>query len=98
MTSGPAPVWHLTVYTVGMPPVTERALRNLRALCRESLEVEPVIQIVDLREHPGLAEAERIFAVPTIVRKAPRPDRRVIGDLSDRARARAGLDLEDARG
>jgi len=92
--TSPDGAWVLRVYTVGMPPATERALRNLRVLCSENLANEPLIEVIDLREHPEVAARERIFAVPTVVRHLPLPARKVIGDLSDRPGAIAGLAFE----
>ncbi len=49
--------------------------------------------LVDLTERPEAAESEQILAVPTLVRELPLPVRKVIGDLSNTARALRGLGL-----
>lgn len=51
------------------------------------------IEIIDILEHPKLAEDERILATPTLIKQLPPPLRRVIGDLSDREKVLLGLDL-----
>ncbi len=85
--------WVFRLYTVGITPATETALKNLREICSERLAVEPEIQVVDLAREPELAVTHGIFAVPMVVRQAPPPVRKVIGDLSDRDRAMAGLEM-----
>jgi circadian clock protein KaiB len=83
----------LKLYVTGKTPRTERAVRNLRTLCDEVLAEEYEIEIIDILEHPKLAEDERILATPTLIKKLPPPLRRVIGDLSDRDKVLLGLDL-----
>jgi len=51
------------------------------------------ITVVDVLEHPELAEREKILATPTLVKVAPPPLRRLIGDLSDKALVLSLLDL-----
>jgi circadian clock protein KaiB len=41
-----------------------------------------------------LAQSEDILAVPTLVRRLPKPLRKVIGDLSNTERVLVGLRLE----
>jgi circadian clock protein KaiB len=48
---------------------------------------------VDVAEHPDLAGEDQVLAVPTLVRQRPAPVRRLVGDLADVDRVRAGLDL-----
>jgi circadian clock protein KaiB len=54
--------------------------------------------VVDVVERPELAEQERIIATPTVVRRAPPPTRRVIGDLSDLRLTALSLGLPDPEG
>lgn len=50
--------------------------------------------MIDVLEHPSLAENEKILATPTLVKRLPEPVRKIIGDLSDREKVLLGLDLE----
>jgi circadian clock protein KaiB len=77
----------------GRSPRAERAIENLRRLCNEELEDCYALEIIDILEHPQLAEDERILATPTLVKQLPPPLRRVIGDLSNRDKVLLGLDL-----
>lgn len=77
----------------GQTPRTERAVANLRRLCEEELDECYELVVIDVLDHPQLAEDERILATPTLIKQLPPPLRRVIGDLSDKDKVLLGLDL-----
>ena len=56
-------------------------------------EVGGTVEVVDVTERPELAEADRILATPTLVRRQPAPPRRIVGDVSDVQLLLARLDL-----
>jgi circadian clock protein KaiB len=84
----------LVLYVVGGSPASRRAVGNLRAICEEWLEDRYTLEVIDLRERPALAGEQHILAAPTLVRERPPPAVRLIGDLSDRGKVLATLDLE----
>ena len=43
------------------------------------------LRVVDIYQHPELAEVGQVVAAPTLVRSHPRPIRHVVGDMSDEA-------------
>ncbi len=69
------------------------AIANLRALCAQLLGGDYELQIIDVLEEPELAEREKITVTPTLIKDAPLPARRLIGDLSHTPRVLAGLGL-----
>ena len=81
----------------GKTPKSLAAIENLKAICDEHLNGMYHIEIVDLLVHPQLAMGDQIVAIPTLVRKLPKPIRKVIGDLSNVERALVGLQLRPAR-
>jgi circadian clock protein KaiB len=85
-------VYALTLYVAGQSVRSARAVANLRTLCDE-LGASCELTIVDVLERPQAAEDDRILATPTVIRRRPLPLRRVIGDLSDRAKVSTWLDL-----
>ena len=85
--------YKLRLYITGRTPQSQRALENLRRICETDLQGSHEIEIIDVLEHPGLAEDEKILATPTLVKKLPEPVRKIIGDLSDRTNVLLGLDL-----
>ena len=93
----PAPrkpvVWNLRLYVAGQTPKSIRAFANLKLLCEEYLKGRYQIEVIDLRENPQLARDDQIVAIPTLVRRLPRPLRIILGDLSNSVRLLVGLDL-----
>ena len=89
--------WELRLYVAGKTPKSLAAIENLKAICDEHLNGMYHIEIVDLLVHPQLAMGDQIVAIPTLVRKLPKPIRKVIGDLSNVERALVGLQLRPAR-
>ena len=87
----------LKLYVVGRTIRSERAIANLRRICEEDLKCAFKIAVVDILEHPQLAEDEKIIATPVVIRELPQPMRRVIGDLSDAEKVLIGLDLHAVR-
>jgi len=83
----------LRLYITGRTPRSERAIKNLKRVCDEDLGDQYKLEVIDVLEHPQLAEDERILATPTLIRTLPPPMRRVIGDLSDREKVLLGLDI-----
>lgn len=77
----------------GSTPRTQVAVANLRRICEADLGAEYDLEIIDVLEHPQVAEDQRILATPTLVKQLPPPLRRVIGDLSDREKVLFGLEL-----
>lgn len=86
-------VYEFKLYVAGESRRSVAAIANLRKICTQYLPGQHQIEIIDLLENPGLARADQIVAIPTLVRKSPLPMRKVIGDLSDMQRALTGLDL-----
>lgn len=83
----------LRLYIAGKTAKSERAIANLKEICAVDLKERYVLQVIDVLEHPQLAENEKIIATPTLIKELPPPLRRVIGDLSDAERVLIGLDL-----
>lgn len=89
----PGPRWELRLYVAGHTAKAAAALQNLEKLCAEHLAGRYRIEVVDLVERPQLARGDQILAVPTLVRRLPRPVKKIIGDLSSTERVLVGLSL-----
>jgi circadian clock protein KaiB len=83
----------LTLYVTGSSPRTTVAIDNLNRICKQELDGQYELEIVDVLEYPQRAEDERILATPTLIKKLPLPLRRVIGDLSDKEKVLLGLEV-----
>ena len=72
----------LELYVVGQARNSQAAIANLRRLCERELRGRCTLHIVDILENPAAAETANIVATPTLIRRAPLPVRRIVGDLS----------------
>lgn len=81
----------------GQSPRTSTAISNLRRICENELEGQYDLEIIDVLEHPDVAEDEKILATPTLIKSLPLPLRRVIGDLSDTEKVLLGLEVQSVR-
>jgi len=79
--------WLLKLYISGTGHRSRTARANLEHICRENIKQEYRIEVIDLQQNPALAREHEIVAVPMVVRVAPVPIRKVVGDLSDTPRA-----------
>jgi circadian clock protein KaiB len=91
-------VIQLVLYVHGTAPSSLRARRHVEGLCRLPwLRDHCELCIIDVAQHPDIAEQERILATPTLV-KVGAPMVRVIGDLADQANLLLLFDLQDPAG
>ena len=88
--------WLLELYTAGKTPRSALTLQNLRMICEKQLTGRYSIEVIDLEANPERVMANQIIAVPTVIRRRPEPVLRVVGSLSDTAKALAGLGLRVA--
>lgn len=77
------PVLVLRLYVAGNAPNSIRAVANASAICNQHYPNAHQIEVVDLVEEPQRAVADAIIVTPTLLRLAPLPVQRVIGNLSD---------------
>jgi|SRR6185312_13603405 len=85
--------WELWLYVAGQTPKSILALENIKKYSKEHLKEKYTIEVIDLLKSPQLAETDEIFAIPTLVRKLPKPLRKIIGDLSNKEKVLIGLNI-----
>lgn len=81
----------LKLYVAGGTARSEGAIRRLRDIVDGRTDCD--VAVVDILRHPQAAEDARILATPALVKEAPAPVRRVVGDLSDTEALLLVLDL-----
>ena len=79
--------WLLKLYVSGTGHRSRTARANLERICQQRIQHEYRIEVIDIQTNPALAREHGIVAVPMVVREAPVPIRKVVGDLSDVPRA-----------
>ena len=91
--SSEAETFLLRLYVAGQTPRSLGAFANLKTIGEEHLQGRYELEVIDLVQNPALASGDQILAVPTLVRRLPKPIKKIIGDLSNRERVLVGLDL-----
>lgn len=83
--------YRLRLFVAGATTRSMFAIQNVQQLCEAQLAGHYQLDIIDVYQEPAQARAEQIVATPTLVKQAPLPVRRFIGDLSNSARIMIGL-------
>lgn len=86
----------LSLFVTDATPSSARARRHLETWMQRSGSQGVLLDVIDVRERPDLAEAERVLATPTLIRHKPLPRRKIVGDLSDWETVALNIDLEEA--
>jgi circadian clock protein KaiB len=84
----------LRLYVSGVTERSRRSILNIIAVCKENLQGQYDLEVVDIHQKPSLAKDEQIVATPTLIKLLPLPLRRIVGDLSDRDGVLFGLDIK----
>lgn len=85
--------YELRLYVAGQTAKSLAACANLQRICETHLAGQYRIEIIDLTKNPQLAAGDQILALPTLVRRLPKPVIKIIGDLSNEERVLVGLDV-----
>ncbi len=85
--------FRLYLYMSGQASKSIEDAQNLKVLLDKRLKNQYSFEIVNVLDHPQLAQEDKILATPTLVKIAPPPEIRVVGDLSDKERVLTALGL-----
>ena len=83
----------LRLYVAGSGPRSLRAVQNVKRICESELAGHYDLEVVDIYKQPDRLGEDRIVAIPTLIKQAPGIERRMVGDMSQIAALRHGLDL-----
>jgi circadian clock protein KaiB len=81
----------LELYVAGTMPRSMQAISDVKQICKQFFKGRYVLKVFDLTRNPELASVRQILALPTLIRVAPAPVRRLIGDFADARRVAAAL-------
>jgi len=81
------------LFVAGINHKSKKAIENLRELCKENIDAECEIEVIDIYKQPIFAKEGKIIAAPTLIKELPLPVRRFVGDLSDKKKLLVGLDI-----
>ena len=88
-------VYKLQLYVTGATPNSSRAIANLKDICETYLKEKYELEIIDVYQQPLMAKKEQIVALPLLIKRTPLPERRLIGDMSDRQKVLKGLGIAE---
>ena len=84
----------LKLYISGCTENSARAVDNLKLLLDENVKDKYALEIIDVLKNPQLAEHDKVFATPTVVKVLPPPVKKVMGNLSKEKKVLSGLGLQ----
>ena len=85
--------YSLKLYVTGLSPAVRDSIEKLEKILTGKFGEDFDLEVIDVLSTPELAEGEKIFATPTIIRKLPEPVKKIILDLRSKERVLIGLDL-----
>ena len=85
--------YFLKLYVFDADLSSEQALRNIKEIIAQETESQFQLEVIELQKNPQLAEKDGILAIPTLIRKQPEPEKKIIGDLSDKESVLRGLEI-----
>ncbi len=83
----------LYLYMSGETPPSVAGAYNLRVLLDKELKGQYSLEVINVLDNPQRAEEDNILATPTLIKASPPPEKRVVGDLSDKERVLTALGL-----
>ena len=83
----------LYLYMSGETPPSVAGAYNLRVLLDKELKGQYSLEVINVLDNPQRAEEDNILATPTLVKASPPPEKRVVGDLSDKDKVLSALGL-----
>ena len=87
------PKYVLRLYISRSTLKSELAVKNIKQVCEQHLKGRYDLEVIDINQQANLARDEQIVAVPTLIKRLPRPLQRLVGDMSDLDKVLFGLDL-----
>jgi circadian clock protein KaiB len=75
----------LQVYLFVNPSIVrhQTLIRNLQRVLKQKNDLQCDLQVIDVIKDPDTAIEEQIYILPTLIRKYPDPEIRIIGDFVD---------------
>ncbi len=87
----------LKLYVTGRTERSTRAAEDVRALCDSELAGRFELEVIDVLEHPRIAEDEGVMATPALVKERPEPGARVVGAFNDSGKVLEALGIGPGR-
>jgi len=86
-------IYTLKLFITGASPVSIRAINNLKSVLDQHLKDNYDLEVIDVHQQPSMVRNEDVTAIPMLIKKAPLPVRRLVGDMSETEKVLKGLGL-----
>jgi circadian clock protein KaiB len=83
----------LYLYMSGETPPSVVSAYNLSVLLDKEIKGQYSLEVINVLDDPQRAQEDNILATPTLVKASPLPEKRVVGDLSDKEKVLTALGL-----
>jgi circadian clock protein KaiB len=88
----------LSLYLAGESPNSVLAKSNLRAAIAHLAKGDVILELIDILRDPMRGLRDAVLVTPTLIRVAPTPEQRVIGNLRNRNELLACLGISEVAG
>ena len=83
----------MRLYVADGAPNSAQAIANLEAICRQYLQGNYQLEIVDVLKQPFRALADGVMVTPSLIKLSPPPVVQVVGNLNDKNQVLLALGL-----
>jgi len=84
----------LELFVAGDSVRSRAARHKLERLCESRMAGSYELEVIDVEADPEAAKRADIVVTPTLIRRRPLPEVRLVGDVTDEAAILAALDLD----
>ncbi len=84
----------IKLYIIGKGGETSPCADRLRSILERNFHGGYELIVIDLSEHPEMAEEDKIMVAPTVVKTLPAPMQKIIGSLDNEDKVLQGLGLQ----
>jgi circadian clock protein KaiB len=88
----------MVLYITESGPNSVKAIANLEAICRDHLNENFKLEIIDVLDYPSRALADGIVVTPSLAKVSPLPAAMVVGNLSDKFEVLRALGIKEKPG
>ncbi len=81
------------IYLIWRTPKNEKLISNLKNILEDKFKNQYMLEIIYINENPESAESAKVMCTPTLIKELPPPQRRIIGDFTDKEKVLTGLGL-----
>jgi circadian clock protein KaiB len=74
-------MYKFRLYIIEGMAKTQKTIKKLKIFLKDNFDDNYILRIINVIDNPKQAEADKVFATPTLIKKAPPPEVKIIGDL-----------------